>query len=78
MIDDTEELRRAIIASGHPEQALANAKKRWNSEELSRDFIVHGFMAPYVVVTRKSDNLEGTLEFTHSPRFYFNFISGSG
>jgi hypothetical protein len=45
----------------------------WNTTELQRDFEVLGFAAPYVVVIRKSDNLKGVLEFTHSPRVYFNF-----
>jgi hypothetical protein len=30
-------------------------------------------MAPFVIVTRKSDGAKGSLEFTHNPRFYFNF-----
>ena len=29
-----------------------------------------------VVVTRKSDNQKGSLEFQHSPRFYFDFVKG--
>jgi hypothetical protein len=27
-----------------------------------------------VVVKRKSDGKKGSLEFTHSPRVYFNFV----
>lgn len=45
----------------------------WNTKELQRDFTVIGFIAPYVAVRRKSDGAEGLLEFTHSPRVYFNF-----
>ncbi len=45
----------------------------WTTTELQKDFEVIGFQAPYVVVTRKSDNVKGTLEFTHSPRVYFDF-----
>ena len=45
----------------------------WDTTQLQKDFTVHSFMAPYVVVTRKSDNVKGSLEFTHMPRFYFNF-----
>jgi hypothetical protein len=40
---------------------------------LTNDFDVQGFMAPFVVVRRKSDNKKGTLTFQHSPRFYFDF-----
>ena len=45
----------------------------WDTKELGKDFEVLGFMAPYVVVKRKSDSKKGSLQFTHSPRFYFNF-----
>lgn len=45
----------------------------WNTAELQRDFTVVGFQAPFVLVTRKSDGVKGTLEFTHSPRVYFDF-----
>ena len=45
----------------------------WNTQELQKDFIVHGFAAPFITATRKSDNKEGTLEFTHMPRFYHSF-----
>ena len=45
----------------------------WNTDELAADFTVEGFMAPYVVVVRKSDGQKGTMKFQHLPRFYFNF-----
>jgi hypothetical protein len=45
----------------------------WDTEELSRDFIVEGFLAPFVRVTRKRDGVKGTLLFQHHPRFYFSF-----
>jgi len=48
--------------------------KVWDTSELSNDFDVRGFMAPYVVVFRKSDSVKGSLSFQHSPRFYFDFI----
>ena len=34
---------------------------------------VLGFLAPFVVVRRKSDGRKGSLTFSHSPRFYFSF-----
>ena len=49
-------------------------KETWNTEELQRDFEVLGFSAPYVVVKRLSDGTKGSLEFTHSPRVYSNWI----
>ena len=73
MTDETESVRRAMLESGQPHRDLAEAKERWDTQELGRDFIVHGFLAPFIVVTRKSDGMKGSMEFTHSPRFYFNF-----
>jgi hypothetical protein len=74
MSDDTESVRRDMLASGQPQRDLAEAKERWDTQELGRDFEVIGFMAPFVVVRRKSDGAKGSLEFTHNPRFYFNFV----
>jgi hypothetical protein len=45
----------------------------WNTAELQTDFDVEGFLAPYVAVRRKSDGKQGSLKFTHMPRFYFGF-----
>jgi hypothetical protein len=53
------------------------AAKEWDTKQLQEDFVVHSFLAPIVRVTRKSDGVSGTLEFTHSPRVYFNFIPES-
>jgi len=46
----------------------------WDTQELSRDFEVLGFRAPFVIVRRKRDSVKGTLIFQHSPRFYFSFV----
>ena len=45
----------------------------WDTEQLKQDFVVHGFMAPFCAVTRKSDNVEGALCFQHLPRYYWGF-----
>lgn len=58
------------------EQLIAKHGQVWNTEELTRDFGVLGFGAPFVVVRRRSDGERGSLEFQHSPRFYFNFTKG--
>jgi hypothetical protein len=73
MLDPTEALRRAMLANKVPEANLAKADQRWDSDALRAEFEVLGFMAPFVVVRRKSDGKKGSLEFTHSPRFYFNW-----
>lgn len=48
--------------------------KVWTTSEMSEEFTVTGFAAPFAVVRRKSDGVVGSLEFQHSPRFYFNFV----
>jgi hypothetical protein len=46
----------------------------WDTVELTTEFEVKGFLAPYISVTRKRDGKKGSLLFQHSPRFYFNFV----
>ena len=58
---------------GRPEPP--EGERTWTTEELERDFEVVQFLAPYVVVRRRADGVEGVLEFTHSPRLYFGFRS---
>ena len=74
MTDETEAHRREMIESGQNYLDLARADTHWDTAALQRDFVVHSFLAPYVVVTRKKDNVRGSMEFTHNPRFYFNFV----
>ena len=74
MLDATENLRRAMIASGHPVRACAEAERTWNTGQLQEDFEVISFAAPLVIVRRKSDGKMGSMEFTHHPRAYFNFV----
>jgi hypothetical protein len=45
----------------------------WDTQQLNEAFEVTGFMAPFVVVKRKSDGVVGSLLFRHSPRYYFSF-----
>lgn len=45
----------------------------WDTTEMQRDFELKGFAAPFVIVTRKSDGVLGSLTFQHSPRFYWGF-----
>ncbi len=46
----------------------------WDIHQLARDFVVVGFMAPFVVVRRKTDGVLGSCEFQHNPRLYFNWM----
>ena len=78
MTDDTEHLRRVRLSeiNGQPgsRDALEAAHGHvWDTSQLAEEFQVIGFLAPLVVVRRKSDGAKGSLEFQHHPRFYFNF-----
>jgi hypothetical protein len=78
MNDPTESIRRALVAeiNSHPtdREMLESVYGRiWDTSELAADFDVIGFAAPFVVVTRKSDGVKGSLEFQHHPRFYYDF-----
>lgn len=58
-----------------PERGDYAVAPRWDTEALRRDFEVIGFLAPFVAVRRRSDGVTGSLEFTHLPRWYFNFVA---
>jgi hypothetical protein len=77
MSDETEGVRRAMLAGGQPHrdlaQAEAAAEQTWTTDQLREEFEVIGFMAPFVVVKRLSDGVKGSMEFTHHPRVYFGF-----
>jgi len=78
MSDDTELPRRLITALINHEPGSREALEQehgqvWDTDQLSQDFEVKGFMAPFVVVKRKSDSAIGSLMFQARPRFYFCF-----
>ena len=84
MEDATEGIRRAMVSkingevqsnSEEAERARLEADygKVWDTKELSAEFKVHGFMAPFITVTRLSDGKKGIMQFQHHPRFYFRF-----
>ena len=84
--DDTEEIRRdrLVTINSAVESHGAEAERKrlelewgqvWDTTQISEHFEVLGFMAPYVVVRRRSDGRKGSLEFQHAPRFYFNFVA---
>ena len=76
--DPTETIRRQRLAEINAEPGSRKALEAqhgqvWNTEELSIDFKVIGFMAPFVGVRRRSDGVRGSVMFQASPRFYFGF-----
>lgn len=83
MHDPTETARRNLLAEinsnpGSRDALEAEHGQVWDTGQLSAEFQVEGFMAPFVIVRRKSDGQRGSLEFQHSPRFYFSFVPYEG
>ena len=79
MTDPTESIRRQRLVEINAEPGSRKALEAqhgrvWDTTELQEEFQVIGFLAPYVVAIRRSDNVKGSLEFQHHPRFYFNFV----
>jgi hypothetical protein len=75
MNDDTEAKRREMVAE-MPAELLARTQAGepvWDTDQMRAEFEVTGFMAPLVVVRRRSDGKVGSLQFTHNPRFYFGW-----
>src|SRR5262245_53703967 len=78
MNEPFEQARRARLAEINSNSLIhADLEARygqvWDTRELARDYVVVGFLAPYVVVRRKADGALGSLEFQANPRFYFHF-----
>jgi hypothetical protein len=78
MADETESIRREMVAeinsnAGPRAELETKHGKIWDTSELSADFEVLGFAAPFVIVRRRSDRVRGSLMFQHHPRFYYSF-----
>jgi hypothetical protein len=85
MIDETEGIRRMMVGAINAAVVgdnLENERTRledeyhskvWDTQELSDDFEVLGFAAPFCVVRSKATGKKGSLMFQHYPRFYFGF-----
>jgi hypothetical protein len=76
-IDDTiRSIMCEAINSGPPatrEIFESNGIDCYDTEQLQETFDVISFLAPYVSVVRKSDNVKGILTFQHNPRIYWGF-----
>lgn len=78
MPDPTESIRRKMVQEINSSPSTREGLEQdhgqvWDTKELQQDFVVHGFLAPFVNATRKSDGKHGTLMFTHMPRFYYGW-----
>ena len=54
-------------------ELISRYGKIWNTDEATNLYTFHSFLAPFATVTRKKDGKKGTLRFTHSPRYYYDF-----
>jgi hypothetical protein len=76
MNDDTEAVRREMIATGQPSADLAaDPDRKWTTAEMQAEFEVISFAAPLVVVRKRSTGELGSLKFVHSPRVYFAWLA---
>lgn len=78
MVDTTEPYRRVRQAELNEAAADRTSLENkygqvWNTAELTEQFDVLGFLAPFVSVRKKDTDEKGLLEFQHYPRFYFNW-----
>jgi len=78
-VDPTETIRRERIVEINAEPGSRAALEQtygkvWTTDELANEFQVIGFMAPLVMVRRRSDGVKGSLEFQHDPRLYWGFV----
>jgi hypothetical protein len=53
---------------------MPDSIKRMTTQEMQEEYDVEGFAYGICVVRRKADGVLGTLDFDHSPRFYYNFV----
>lgn len=80
MADQTEPIRREMVNNINAiptdrEVLEIEYGKVWDTKELSADFTVDSFAAPFIIVTEKSTGKKGALMFQHNPRFYFDFAA---
>lgn len=78
MNDPTEGIRRQLqcaLNAAQSERLVLEEQygQVWNTDELRAEFEVVGFLAPFVVVRRRSDGKKGSMTFQHNPRYYFDF-----
>jgi len=45
----------------------------WTTDEVTAEFEILGFMAPFVTAVRRATKEKGTLAFIHRPRIYYGW-----
>jgi hypothetical protein len=85
-MDETEGIRRLLVGTINQSvlsDSIDSEKTRlikiygkedvFTTDEIREKYIVRSFLAPFVFVTDKKTNQNGTLSFQHQPRLYFDF-----
>lgn len=72
MSDPTEGIRRELVHAINS-GVIPPEGREWTTEELTAEFEVIGFLAPFVAVKNKATGKKGTLLFRHNPRVYFGW-----
>ncbi|MAX37648.1 MAG: hypothetical protein CME33_13910 [Gimesia sp.] len=78
MSDATESIRREMVKEinhepGSREDLEQKHGQVWDTQEMQEEFEPLGFMAPLIIVRRRSNGTKGSLKFQHNPRFYFDW-----
>lgn len=78
--DDVEEIimQKIRFPDGFEAEAFVDElTEAWTTEELREAFEVISFVAPFVVVKRRSDGQHGTLQFSRvgDVRYYHHWVS---
>ena len=77
-MDQTEGIRRQRVSEINSTPSERDLLKMqhgqvWDTKELTQDFEVVGFMAPFVMVRRIEDDVKGSMKFQDNPRYCFDF-----
>jgi len=71
LMDETEEIRRQVMAQYEPETERSALEAKygqiWTTAISSAEFEVLGFLAPFVAVKRRIDGTKGSLQFQGFP-----------
>lgn len=75
--DPTEKLRRVMVAAlnakpGDRAELEDMWGQVWDTDQLTRDFQVVSFCAPFINAIQRATGKKCTLLFQHEPRFYFD------
>lgn len=78
MNDPTESTRRDMVhdinnSPGNKEQLEEQYGEVYSTAEMDEHYEITGFMAPFVVVRRRADDVKGSMMFQDNPRYYFSF-----